>query len=302
MMDLRQLQVLRAIAMSGSMAGAARLLHYGQPTISHHLAALESHLDAELVERRPSGAVLSDLGVIVLEHAEVVLARVGSIESDVAAHREHGLLTLRIGAFATAATKLLPEALRQATAGSHVRIELTEAEPLDVLMQVRARSLHCALIYDVAGAPPSHSGDLQFETLFDDPFRVLLPSKHVLARKRTPVDLSQLADEGWIVSTGSYDPSDATLFATCQSLGFRPRVALRTDNYSVVHAFVAAGEAVALVPDLALEAGHAVTAVPVAQEVGARSIQFVTPAGPQPPVVERLRRELHSRYGARADK
>jgi DNA-binding transcriptional LysR family regulator len=111
-----------------------------------------------------------------------------------------------------------------------------------------------------------------------------------------------LADEGWILSTGSYDPSDQTLFATCQALGFRPRVALRTDNYSIVHAFVAAGGGVALVPDLALEAGHAVTALPVAQPVGARSIQFVTPGGPQPPVVDRLRRELHTRYGTRPEK
>lgn len=290
MIDLRQFQVLRAIAVNGSLAGAARHLHYGQPTISYHLDALESHLGARLVERGHTGAVLTDVGAMVLEHAAVVLDRIEAVESDVEARLAHGVTTLRVGAFTTAATKLLPRPLRLATSGSGVRVELTEAEPLDLLPQVRARSLHCALIYDVAR--PRHRADLRVETLFDDPFRLILPADHPLAGTQGPVDLGLLADEGWIISTGSYDPSDHILFAV---LGFRPRIALRSDNYSVIHAFVGAGGAVALVPRLALEPGYDVVAREVAQDVGARSVQFAEPLGPRPQVVERL---LHSLYGA----
>ncbi|MFI6291174.1 LysR family transcriptional regulator [Nonomuraea sp. NPDC050790] len=290
MIDLRQFQVLRAIAVNGSLAAAARQLHYGQPTISYHLDALESHLGARLVERGPTGAVLTDIGAMVLEHAAGVLDRVAAVESDVRARLAHGLATLRVGAFTTAATKLLPRPLRRATAGSGVRVELTEAEPLDLLTRVRARSLHCALIYDVAGVTPRYGSDLRVEPLFDDPFRLLLPADQAL---EGPVDLGQLADRGWIISAGGYDPSDQTLYATCQPLGFRPRIVLRSDSYSVIHGFVAAGDAVALVPELALEAGHEVVVRETVQEVGARSILFVTPAGPRPPLVERLRAELH---------
>lgn len=297
MIDLRQLQVLRAIAVNGSLAGAARQLQFGQPTISYHLEALESHLGARLVERSPAGAVLTDIGAMVLEHAAGVLDRIAVVESDVRARLAHGLATLRVGAFTTAATKLLPRPLRRATEDSGVRVELTEAEPLELLTRVRARSLHCALIYDVAGATPRYGSDLYVEKLFDDPFRLLLPADRAAAG---PVDLGQLADEGWIISAGGYDPSDQTLFATCQLLGFRPRIVLRTDNYSVIHGFVAAGGMVALVPELALEQGHDVVVRETAQEVGARSVLFVTPAGPQPPLIERLRAELHSHYGASA--
>ncbi len=62
MLDLRQLTVLRAVAREGSLAGAARSLHYSQPTVAHHLAALESHLGVDLVSRTPRGATLTDLG------------------------------------------------------------------------------------------------------------------------------------------------------------------------------------------------------------------------------------------------
>ncbi|MFD9948351.1 LysR family transcriptional regulator [Nonomuraea sp. NPDC059023] len=402
MMDLRQFHVLRAIAVSGSLAGAARRLHYGQPTISYHLDALEAHLGARLVERGPTGAVLTDIGAMVLEHAADVLERIETVESDVAARLAHGVSTLRVGAFTTAATKLLPGPLRRATQGSDVRIELTEAEPLDLLTRLRARSLHCALIYDVAatkaghvaaakyghgsgmdhslgsgaehghspGVKPAHGSgvehglgsgvasglgsgvehglgsglgsgvapggdsgvepepgfgsgvkarggvrvkggagargrygaDLRVRTLMDDPYRLLLPRGHALAAGEGPVDLGLLAGEGWIISSGSYDPSDQTLYATCQSLGFRPRIALRADNYSVIHGFVGAGGAVALVPELAFEQGYDVVSRPVLQDVGARGIQFVTPAGPCPAVVDRVWTELHRAYGGGAEK
>lgn len=296
MIDLRQFQVLRAIAVSGSLAGAARRLHYGQPTIAYHLGALEAHLGAQLVERSPTGAVLTAVGALVLEHASVVLDRIEAVESDVEARREHGVSPLRVGAFTTAAIRLLPGALRRSTEGTDVRVELTEAEPLELLTQVRARYLHCALIYGIGDEKAQYGADLHVESLFDDPYRLLLPAGHRQAGVE-PVDLALLADEGWIISSGSYDPSDHTLYATCQSLGFRPRIVLKADNYSVIHGFVGAGGAVALVPELALEKGHEVVARATVQDVGARRIQFVTLAGPRPPAVGRLCTELYRQYG-----
>ena len=75
MLELRQLTVLQAIARAGSMAGAARALHHSQPTVAHHLAALESHLGVSLVTRSTRGATLTDLGQLFLGHAEAVLDR-----------------------------------------------------------------------------------------------------------------------------------------------------------------------------------------------------------------------------------
>ncbi|MFE5325964.1 LysR family transcriptional regulator [Embleya sp. NPDC056575] len=293
MFDLRQFQVLRAIASNGSLAGAARELHYGQPTISYHLGALEAHLGVKLVERGPTGAVLTDVGTMVLEHACAVLDRIDAVEADVEARAKHGVSTLRVGAFHSAASRLLPRAVRNAAIGSDVRIELIEAEPLDLVAHLRAGSLHCAVIYDVGGAGARYGAGMRAETLFDDPYRVLLPASHPQARAAGPVDIELLADDGWIVSRGSYDPSDQTLFATCQSLGFRPRIVLRTDDYGVVHGFVAAGTAVALVPELALEEGYDVVARPAVQVLGCRSIRFLTPQGTQPALVGRLLEELH---------
>ncbi|MFZ3492846.1 LysR family transcriptional regulator [Streptomyces sp. 5.8] len=76
-LEVRHLQVLRSIAQEGSLAGAARALHYSQPTITHHLATMEAYLGAPLVQRGPRGALLTELGESLLPHAEAVLDAAG---------------------------------------------------------------------------------------------------------------------------------------------------------------------------------------------------------------------------------
>lgn len=101
MLELRQLHVLKAIAQEGSLAAAARALHYTQPTITHHLAVLESHFDARLVQRGPRGAALTELGAVLLPHAEAVLERLRLAEREVRDLAERGAHTLHIGTFPT---------------------------------------------------------------------------------------------------------------------------------------------------------------------------------------------------------
>lgn len=287
MLDLRQFYVLRAIAEEGSLAAAARRLHYGQPTISHHLAALESHLGTTLVERGPRGAELTELGLLFMGHLDPILDQLRAAEDDLANRVAHGLSTLRVGTFPTAGARMLPTALRKVIPGSGVSVELVEAEPLDLLERLRDRSLHCALIYDVSDASPTDRPDLAITTLLVEPYRLILAADHPLADQPV-IDLRDLRDEGWILARDAYDPGDRGLLAAYERLGFRPRVALRSDDYGVIQGFVAAGTGVALVPEMAIDPGAAVRVRPTVQDVGARSIHFATLAGTRAPVVEAL--------------
>ena len=42
MLDIKRLQMLRAVALEGSLSGAARELGYTQPAVSHHISKLEA--------------------------------------------------------------------------------------------------------------------------------------------------------------------------------------------------------------------------------------------------------------------
>jgi DNA-binding transcriptional LysR family regulator len=292
-LELRQLTVLRAVAREGSLAGAARSLHHSQPTVAHHLAALESHLGVALVSRSTRGAALTDLGELFLEHAEAVLDRLASAEAEVRALARHGVATLRIGTFPTAGAHVLPRAVAALQVRTAVQVELYEAEPPELLERLHARQLHCALIYDDPDAPVHELDELEEVTLFDDPFRVVLPASHPLAERRA-VPIGELAEAGWIMSRDPDEPGDAALRVACSAEGFSPRPVLRTDDYDVMFGFVAAGVGVALVPQMALVEREGVVVRPLAGAQLRRSVRFVWFGSSSPPAAAVLLRALRS--------
>lgn len=300
MLELRQLTVLQAIAREGSLAGAARALHYSQPTVAHHLAALESHLGVPIVTRSTRGATLTDLGELFLGHAEAVLDRLGSAEAEVKALGRHGVVTLRIGTFPTAGAHVLPRAVAATEVRTGVRVELFEAEPPILVERLLARELHCALIYDDPEAPAHLHDDLKVTPLFDDPFLIVLPESHRLAAQ-TEVSLADLADDGWMMSREPDEPSDQALRAACALEGFVPVPVLRTDDYDVMFGFVAAGVGVALVPRMALVERAGVVVRPLVGVNLRRTVRFATHREGAPPATAALLAALRagSRTGER---
>ncbi|MFE5160844.1 LysR family transcriptional regulator [Streptomyces sp. NPDC056697] len=253
MLELRQFEVLRAIAREGSLAAAARSLHYSQPTIAHHLAAIESHFGARLVHRGPRGVHLTEVGRLALHHAEAVLDRVGLVEQEVRALVEHGAKSLHVGTFPTAGALLLPPAVRQLAADG-VRVSLAEGELPTLVKALRGGGVQIALVYSQPGEPLDLGEEFALHHLLDDPLLLALPGNHPLAGlDRVP--LGQLRDAGWIMGTSDWDPCDHALGWACAQEGFEPVRVMRTDDYGMLKGFVAAGTAVALIPRLALT-GH----------------------------------------------
>src|SRR4029079_12472623 len=99
MLALQQLRALIAVREHGSLTRAASALHYGVPTVTHHLNSLESQLRVQLVERTKRGARLTELGTALAADAAEILSRVAQAERHVADHREAGVVTLIVGTF-----------------------------------------------------------------------------------------------------------------------------------------------------------------------------------------------------------
>ncbi|WP_248001520.1 LysR family transcriptional regulator [Streptomyces sp. RPA4-5] len=246
MLELRHLQILRAIAREGSLAGAARVLRHSQPTVTHHLATLESHFGAPLFLRGPKGATLTEAGEALLPHAEAVLARVRLAEQEVGAMVRRGAETLRVGTFPTAGASLLPPAVRRLHQRG-VQVTLREGELPSLLAALRSRELDLALVFSQQGEPLDLDEEFIVHPLLEDPMLVVLPADHEQAgRERVP--LTALRDEGWIMGTSDWDPCDRLLSWACAREGFEPAHVMRTDDYGVLQGFVAAGIGVALVP------------------------------------------------------
>ena len=132
------------------------------------------------------------------------------------------------------------------------RLRELDAQPVPVMPRLVNGELDLAVVYEHPVVPGEGSDRLTRVDLFDDPFRVLLPTGHPRAAGPGPIPLTALADEVWIGGR----PGSAwfrIVRHACRAAGFEPGTVLATDDYRAVQAFVGAGLGVAVVPGLAAE-------------------------------------------------
>lgn len=296
MLDVTRLRVLVAVARYGSVTAAARALNYAQPSVSHHLARLESETGTKLIQRAGRGIRLTDAGRLLAERAAEVIGRLDAAENELAAYTGLRAGRLRLAAFPSALGTIVPAAaafLRGANPG--VDLRLTEAEPPEALRMLRAGYVDVALVfrYDTEAlvAPEGADEDndidvtegLRQRLLLEEPVHLVTSARETVA---DPPDLTQYARHRWIAGC---DRCRAHLLAQCTVAGFAPKIAFTTDDYVAVQALVAAELGVSTLPALCLRAARhpGVRSSPLP---GSRRFVYAVRYGdpPDPPAVTEL--------------
>jgi DNA-binding transcriptional LysR family regulator len=267
--QVRRLRVLAEVADRGSFSAAADSLEMTQSAVSQHVSALERAVGMTVVDRSSRPAQLTEAGNVLVRHARAVLARLDTAEQEVAAVAGRRLGRLRVGAFPTALATFMPAAL-STFQRRYPDVTLTVVDDHVPRLQQRLADgeLDLAIIYDHDELPELTRADFERVHLFDDPYRALLPRGHPLARPGRSLSLAQLSGETWVGGS----PLSAwfrILLRACNAAGFQPRVALTSDDYLGLQAFVAARLGVAVVPGLA--------AVPAGLRVDVREVRAPTP-------------------------
>ncbi|HEX6932991.1 MAG TPA: LysR family transcriptional regulator [Streptosporangiaceae bacterium] len=215
MLDATRLRVLVAIARHGSVTAAAQALNYAQPSISHHMARLESETGAKLMERSGRGIRLTDAGRLLAERAEEILGRLDAAEAELAAHVGLRQETVRLAAFGSALGTLAAAAGAALRADRAVAdISLIQAEPADALRMLRVGEVDVALVFRYqAGAhrngaaharpgpddpgpddpgpgdpgpdEPLHDPDLHYHRVLDEPVYLLTPAARTARAAKT---------------------------------------------------------------------------------------------------------------------
>src|SRR4051812_37974649 len=108
MLDLRRLDVFRAVAAHRSFSAAAAALNYTQSSVSQHVTNLERELGVTLFDRGARPVELTRAGDLVLREAEELLGRAASIERDLAGLSRGDAGSLRLGGFYTAWATFMP--------------------------------------------------------------------------------------------------------------------------------------------------------------------------------------------------
>lgn len=245
MLDVRRLRLLCDLAHHGTIAAVAQAHTYTPSAVSQQLSALEREAGVPLLERTGRRVTLTPAGRVLVAHAETVLAALEHTTAALAAAATGVSGPLRIGAFPTAVRTLLPAAL-VALGRQHPGLELmvTELDPAAAPAALRERRLDVGLLHDydvvpVAADPVLDAVPLLAETVY-------------LASSSAAATLADARDAAWIMASPGTLCHTVTL-QVCRAAGYTPRARHHADDFATVLALVAAGQGVALVPQLAAD-------------------------------------------------
>jgi DNA-binding transcriptional LysR family regulator len=250
MLDTWTLRVLVEVADRGSFSATAEALSMTQPAVSRQIAGLERRLGVRLFRRVPRGVRTTSAGQVAIELARDALARLHAMETHLAAFVSLEAGHLRLSAFPSANTYLVPEAIRRFRAAHPgVTLSLDQIDQGDPLPAVRDGRIDLTLI--TAWQPTDQPDDIELIPLLDEELLLALPAHHPLAQ-HTRVRLRDLRDETWI--EGAHPDCLGPIPDLAKKLGNQPNIGFVCDDWNGKQALVAAGAGVTLVPTLACAA------------------------------------------------
>ncbi|MFO1327879.1 MAG: LysR family transcriptional regulator [Rubrivivax sp.] len=257
---LRQLRLLKALADTGSVTGAAQACHVTQPTVSMQLRELADSVGLPLYEQVGRRLHLTAAGQAVLATARAMLDEWESLEQRIAAMKgiEQGRLRVSI---ASTAKYFVPRMLGRFC---------SDHPGIDITLQVLNRDGVVGRLRDnlddlyVLSRPPQDIAH-RSEPLLSNPLVVIAARGHPLAGSAS-VRWKRLQTEPFILR----EPGSGTRLATdahFATLGLQPRVRLELGSNEAIKQAVAAGMGLGVV------SRHALAARPSAEGLAILPVQ-----------------------------
>ncbi|MFC0529803.1 LysR family transcriptional regulator [Phytohabitans kaempferiae] len=250
MLNVHHLRTLAEVVSSGSFAAAAASLGYTASAVSQQMTALERATGLVLFERGARSARPTTAARHLASRSLGLIDQLTAVERDARSLAAGARGVVRVGSFPTASAALVPGAIaRLLRRAPDVAVLLDEGEPDDLVAALESGAVDVAVVYRYPLSPRRWPPDVVATPLLDDPLRLTVGADHRIVT-RPSWGLADLAGDTWIASRET-SAGAQNLARLCADAGFTPRVAFRSDDYTVVRELVRAGLGVALVPALA---------------------------------------------------
>lgn len=263
-----------AVADSGSITQAARLLHSSQPAVSHQLASLERETGTVLLRRDPRGVRLTPAGrAAVADARRAIEAATSAVRSARAAGEATGG-SLRLGCAQSLVSVLAPVIREWHRRHPEVAITLRESTAADEL-----HGFVDSDEVDLALMPAPVPGRFTITTVAEEEIVLTAPTGHPLAEQPT-VRLEDLEGVPF-VHYAAENGLSAWLDRSFARAGVRPEPVMRTAVTTAAPQLAAAGLGIAVCPVSALSDGFP-GAVRSFSPRWVRQLVAVTSAEPDP--------------------
>ena len=203
-MNLRQLEAFRATMRTGSITGAADVLHISQPSVSRLIADLERSLGFPLFRKSGRGIVSTVEARRfhqAIESMFIGIDRLGDL-ADTLRSTAGGAVSL--GLIPAFSHIVVPDVIGDFCRElPEVRIMMAIRNTPAIVDAVRTRQFDLGI---VGRSPPYEGVELLHHASV--PYVCLVPSGHRLARRRGSLDLEELAERESFVTFGGVYPDE----------------------------------------------------------------------------------------------
>jgi DNA-binding transcriptional LysR family regulator len=287
LMELRQIRSFLSIAETLHFGRTAEMIHLSQPALSLQIRALEDEIGVRLFERNRRKTALTAAGVAFREDARGALLRLDQAvyKANLAANGKLGIL--RIGFISTAGNEIVPTIIRQfRELNAEVEFSLRNILTTDQIQMLETGSLDIGFLRLPIGG---HS-DLEVVTVHREPFALVVPSSHKLA-KRKRVRLREASGQDFVMYERTHAPGFHDLiFGMLRDAGVIPNVCQTAGEMPTLISLVDSGMGVAILPASTVKRSIAsVVACEISDKIPMSEIGIAVRKGERAPVVDNFR-------------
>jgi DNA-binding transcriptional LysR family regulator len=246
-LSLRQIEVFRAIMVTGSISAAGRMLHVSQPAISRVLALTESRLGYPLFDRYKTRLIATPEATRLFREVEQIYEGIQAVNDLAVSLGETGFGTLKLVSSATFGQRMIPSALKELYARSpRAKVDFRHATFDQMVGHFLSGRAHLGISLQSSDNP-----SLTSTALGTAPLVCIAPKGHAIHRLgvASPDDVAEFQ---WI----TYPPDAPVGRALAEFFGAtrHPRTTIEVHSPSMAVTCVSQGLGIALVDTWSLSA------------------------------------------------
>jgi DNA-binding transcriptional LysR family regulator len=241
-MDLRQLEIVRMVADTGSFTAASRRLHVSQSAVSRQVLLLEEELGEPLFLRLGRRVRLTHAGESLLQLSRRVLADIRDTTSAIVDHQQTLRGTVQLGGGMTVCLHVFPALLKEfRRKHPEVEVKLTTGGTPFLLERLRAGAVDMALL-----TLPVEGADLVSVPVMREELLLAMHPSHPLARTRR-ITAADLDGQPFVLfERGSSTRRVVDEMFTREQVN--PRIVMETENVEILKALVLIGMGITIIP------------------------------------------------------
>jgi len=247
-MDLRQLEIIRAIAETGSFTAAGDKLHVSQSAISRQILLLEDELGEPVFHRVGRRVRITPAGDALLQLSHRIFQDLQDTIADIGDRQESLKGQLRLVGGMTVCLYVFPALLAEIRrVHPQLDLKISAGSGEECVAQLRSGAADLALLTLPVAAP-----DLVSVPVIDEELLLVGDAKHALAKKKriAPADLHHQPFVLFEQGSNTRRVIDEFFLAG----HIEPRIVMETENVEILKAMVRTGLGITIAPYQAVAA------------------------------------------------